>query len=76
MSVETVAWLLVVIEIQVGILLLFWGVFRLGNGFVHLGLGGVTATIYCGVRQRTLLPVPHRKEGPWKRARQGALAFT
>lgn len=46
--VEILAWLLVLLEIQMGLgLLLLWA-FRRGEGFAHLEVAGLAVTVYTG----------------------------
>jgi hypothetical protein len=50
--IEIVVWLLVLLEIQIGLAALLLLVFRRGDGFAHLELAGLVVTVYAGGRVR------------------------
>lgn len=47
MTIEILAWLLVMLELQIGLLVLLIWMFRAGGGFAHVRWAGLTATVYA-----------------------------
>jgi hypothetical protein len=43
---EVLAWLIVALEIQIGIGLIVFSAFRWSGGFAHMRLAGVAVTVY------------------------------
>lgn len=51
-TLEILAWILVAVELQTGVVLLAIWSFRAGDGFVHLRLSGIVVTAYSSGRDR------------------------
>lgn len=71
MSVEVMAWLVVLLEIQIGALLILVWLFRAGDGFVHAYLAGITVTVYAdehGRRPARRRPIERWETQRWARA--------
>lgn len=69
-ELEVMAWLIVLVEIQLGLAVLLFWLFRAGDGFMHLRLAGVTVTVYTGtgrgqrdLHRRLVRPVPRALGG-------------
>jgi hypothetical protein len=73
MSIEVMAWIVVLLEIQIGVLLILVWLFRAGDGFLHAYLAGIAVTVYADGDGRR--PARRRPIERWE-VRQWAMAGT